>query len=74
MGKSSPSPPPVPDPAATARAQGAANLEAAIASGILGNVAQTGPGGTVSFEETGGRQVGKEKSQLSRLSLVETEV
>lgn len=58
MGKSSPSPPPAPDPAATARAQGGINLEAAIASGILGNVGQVGPAGTVRFEETGGREVG----------------
>jgi len=58
MGKSSPKAPPAPDPAETARAQGAANVEAAIASGILGNIGQVGPGGSVRFEETGQRVVG----------------
>lgn len=57
---SSPSPPKAPDPAKTAAAQGAANVEAAIASGILGNVGQVGPTGTVAFEETGSRRVGEQ--------------
>lgn len=58
MGKSSPRPPAAPDPAKTAAAQGAANVEAAIASGLLGNISQVGPGGEVRFTETGTRRVG----------------
>lgn len=72
MGKSSPTPPAAPDPAATASAQGAANVEAAIASGVLGNVGQVGPGGTVRFEETGSRTVGDQEvpsfTQFTELS------
>lgn len=43
MGKSSPSPPPAPDYAAAARAQGAANVEAARASAKLSNPNIIGP-------------------------------
>lgn len=64
MGKSSPSPPPAPDPVATANAQGAANVEAAVASGLLSNITRTGPEGQVRFEETGTRRVGEQDGYI----------
>ena len=58
MGKSSPSPPPAPDPAQTAAAQGAANLETAIGQGYLNATNQVTPYGTVTFDQTGTVDVG----------------
>lgn len=52
MGKSVPSPPPAPDPVATANAQGASNKETAIAQGRLNAVNQNSPYGTVTYTET----------------------
>ena len=50
MGKSSPSPPPAPDPVATAKAQGAANVESAVATTKLGNPNIVNPYGTSSVK------------------------
>ena len=53
MGKSTPKPPTVPDPVATANAQAAANKETAIAQSQLNMVNQDTPFGSLSFEQTG---------------------
>ena len=50
--------PAVPDPVAIAGAQGEASVESAIASAILNQQNVVGPEGTVSFSQTGGRNVG----------------
>lgn len=47
-----------PDPAETAKAQGAANLEAAIASGVLNNTNQITPYGNLIFDQIGSVKVG----------------
>ena len=47
---SSPSPP---DPYKTAAAQGSANLQSAVASGIIGNVNETNPYGSVNYNQIG---------------------
>jgi hypothetical protein len=52
MGKSTPAPPPPPDPYATAGAQTGSNVNSAIASGVIGNVNQTGPYGSTSYNQT----------------------
>lgn len=57
-GGGSSSPPPPPDPAATARAQGAANREAAIAQAELNMINQNTPFGSLSFEQTGESEEG----------------
>lgn len=49
----SPSPPPAPDPVATAKAQGAANKETAIAQYGLNATNQVTPSGTLSYEQIG---------------------
>lgn len=56
MGK--PEAPEVPDPVATAQAQGEANLEAAIASALLNQQNVVGPEGTVQYQQTGQQTVG----------------
>lgn len=53
----SPSPPPQPDPAATAGAQTANNVSTAIAQGALNNVNQVTPFGNLTFEQTGTYQM-----------------
>lgn len=53
MGKSSPSPPAAPDPVKTAKAQGAADKETAIAEAALNRINQISPYGTLSYAETG---------------------
>jgi hypothetical protein len=53
MGKSTPSPPPAPDAAKIAGAQGAANVNSSIASQILNQTGQTTPYGSVSYNQTG---------------------
>ena len=53
MGKSAPSPPPAPDPAATAAAQGAINKETAIAQARLNQVNEYTPYGSSIYEKTG---------------------
>lgn len=53
MGGSAPKPAPPPDPAKTAAAQGAANVDAAVASALLNNINTTGPGGSTTFDQTG---------------------
>ena len=53
MGKKSPSPPPPPDPAATAAAQTAANIDTAIAQGIMNRTNQISPLGTSTYNKLG---------------------
>jgi hypothetical protein len=55
MGKSSPSPPPAPDPQKTASAQGAANVDTAIAQQFMNMIGQNGPNGTVTYTPTGNK-------------------
>lgn len=50
--KSGPAAPPPPDPYKTAGAQTGANVNSAIASGIIGNVNQVGPQGSTSYSQT----------------------
>lgn len=57
MGKSSASPPPAPDYAGAAAAQGAANKETAIASSRLNNPNVVSPYGTQTWSEPGGTRV-----------------
>ncbi len=52
MGKSTPAPPPPPDPYKVAGAQTNANVNSAIASGVIGNVNQSGPQGTTKYDQT----------------------
>ncbi len=53
MGKSQPDPPPSPDPYATARAQTGSNVSTAVANTVLGNANETGPLGTVRYQQNG---------------------
>lgn len=53
MGKSAPSAPPPPDPYATARAQTSSNVSTAVANTVLGNANETGPLGSVRYQQTG---------------------
>jgi hypothetical protein len=55
MGKSAPK---APDPAQTAAAQGAANLDTAIAQGYLNMVDQNSPFGSVKYNQIGTQEVG----------------
>ena len=52
MGKSTPAAPTPPDPYKTAGAQTGANVNSAIASGVIGNVNQSGPQGTTKYDQT----------------------
>lgn len=56
--KSAPTPPPAPDPARLAAAQSEANVKSTVASAILNQINQVGPGGTTTFEQIGGQNVG----------------
>src|SRR3972149_3276624 len=51
--KTASSPPPAPDPAATAQAQGAANREAAIATARLNQINEVSPYGSLTYTPTG---------------------
>lgn len=53
MGKSTPESPPPPDPYATARAQTSSNVSTAVANTVLGNANETGPLGSVRYNQTG---------------------
>lgn len=53
FGKSAPSAPPAPDPNAVANAQGAANVNTAVAQSALNNVNQVTPYGSSTFSQTG---------------------
>lgn len=54
---SSPSPPPAPDPAQTAEAQGAANIDTAEAEQVINNTNQITPYGKITYDQTGGKFV-----------------
>jgi hypothetical protein len=54
MGKSTPTPPPAPDPVAVARAQQGSNVGTAIAQSELNNVNTVGPGGSTTYDQSGG--------------------
>jgi hypothetical protein len=54
---SAPSPPPAPDPAQTAEAQGAANIDTAEAEQVINNTNQITPYGSINYAETGGKFV-----------------
>lgn len=53
MGKSTPSAPAAPDPVATAKAQGDMNQNTATTQQLLNMVNQTGPDGSISYNQTG---------------------
>lgn len=57
MGKGSPSAPPAPDPAATANAQAAANIDAARAQASLNRVDQYTPTGNITYRNVGAEEV-----------------
>ena len=59
MGKSAPSAPPPPDPYATARAQTSSNVSTAVANTVLGNANETGPLGSVRYQQTGSYRLGE---------------
>lgn len=59
MGKSAPEPPPPPDPYATARAQTSSNVSTAVANTVLGNADETGPLGSVRYQQKGSYQLGE---------------
>ena len=52
MGKKTPAPPPPPDPYKVAGAQTGANVNSAIASGVIGNINTVGPTGTTKYDQT----------------------
>jgi len=54
---SAPSPPPAPDPAQTAIAQGAANIDTAEAEQVINNTNQVTPYGSINYNQTGGKFV-----------------
>src|ERR1051325_10266468 len=54
MGKSSPQVPPTPDPVQVAQAQQGTNVGTAVAQSTLNNVNRVGPGGSTTFNQTGG--------------------
>ncbi len=53
MGKSAPAAPEPPDPYATARAQTGSNVSTAVANTVLGNANETGPLGSVRYNQNG---------------------
>lgn len=61
MGKSAPKAPAAPDPAKAAAAQGAANVDAAVASGLMNMVSQNTPYGNLQYSQTGTQTVGTGK-------------
>lgn len=58
MGKSAPSPPPVPDPVATAAAQTGSNVNTAAAQAALNNVNQVTPYGNLTYSQSGSQNIG----------------
>ncbi|CAB4139853.1 Intramolecular chaperone auto-processing domain containing protein [uncultured Caudovirales phage] len=58
MGKSAAKAPKAPDPAIAARAQGAANVDAAVASGLMNMVNQQTPYGNLQYTQSGTQTVG----------------
>src|SRR5512139_3123510 len=50
MGKSTPSPPPQPDPRVVAQAQTGSNISTAVGNSIIGNANQYGPYGSTTFD------------------------
>lgn len=66
MGKSSPKPPPAPDYAAAAAAQGAANKDAAIASQEMSMVDQVTPYGTLTYKAIGTSPSGNQRYQATQ--------
>lgn len=54
MSKSSPQTPPTPDPTQVAKAQEGTNVGTAVAQSTLNDVNRVGPGGTTTFNQTGG--------------------
>lgn len=54
MSKSTPQQPATPDPVAVANAQTGTNIGTAVAQSQLNNVNRTGPGGSTTFDQTGG--------------------
>lgn len=54
MSKNQPTPPAAPDPMLVANAQTGTNLDTAIAQSELNNVNRVGPGGSTTFNQTGG--------------------
>lgn len=63
MGKDSPSPPPAPDPAQTAAAQGAANKETAVAQANLNRINQNTPYGSLTYTKIGTNEDGTPQYQ-----------
>jgi hypothetical protein len=59
MGKSSPEAAPAPDPYATARAQTGSNVSTAVANTVLGNANETGPLGSVRYQQNGSYRLGE---------------
>lgn len=57
MGKSSPSPPPAPNPTTVANAQSAADINTASAQAALNNVNQVTPYGNLTYNQTGSTNV-----------------
>ena len=57
MGKSAPSPPPAPDPIATSSAQGAADVQTAIANTALKNANTYTPYGQTTYTQTGTQDI-----------------
>ena len=69
MGKSTPSPPPAPDPYATADAQTKSNVNTGIANTVMGNADQYGPDGTVKYNQRGTVNVnGQDIPQYDRVT------
>lgn len=70
----SPKAPPAPDPAATAAAQGAANLDTAVAQGWLNALNQYGPQGSVTYNQIGTQKVGdKDVPQFAQTTTLSPE-
>lgn len=65
-GKSSPKPPPAPDPAATARAQGAANKEAIVESARVNAVDISGPFGRTYYRRNADGTPAEQITQLTQ--------
>lgn len=58
MGKTSPKPPPAPNPSDLIKEQGTANTNTAIASALMSMMGQNSPYGSVSYNQTGTTNVG----------------
>lgn len=70
----SPKAPAAPDPTTVANAQGAANLDTAVAQGWLSALNQYGPQGSVTYDQIGTRKVGdKDVPQFSQTTTLSPE-